>query len=143
MDCLLISIKTKYADKIFEGTKVFEFRRKSIGEKNINKKIYVYSSEKDKSIIGYIIIDNILKGDLKYILNSTGYKDNDDIKNYFKNCDVCYALHISKTYKFLEPIKLENIRKIDPDFVIPQFYRYLKKEEAIYKELESKLFYEN
>ena len=37
-DLLLISIKTKYANQIFNGTKKYEFRRKSIGEKNINKK---------------------------------------------------------------------------------------------------------
>ena len=68
MNKLLISIKTKYADKIFNGTKIYEFRRKSIGEKNINKKIYVYSSEKDRSIIGYITFDKVLKGDLEYDL---------------------------------------------------------------------------
>ena len=35
---LLMSIKTKYANKIFDGTKIYEFRRKSIGEKNLNLK---------------------------------------------------------------------------------------------------------
>lgn len=138
MNKLLISIKTKYADKIFNGTKIYEFRRKSIGEKNINKKIYVYSSEKDRSIIGYITFDKILKGNLEYILDVTDYKNDNDIKEYFKDCNECYALHISKTHKFSEPIKLETIRKIDSNFVIPQFYRYLKKDEPIYKELEKK-----
>lgn len=143
MNELLMSIKTKYADEIFDGTKVYEFRRKSIGEKNLNKKIYVYSSEKDRSIVGYITFDKILKGDLDYILKETDYKNNSDIKMYFKDCNECYALHISKTYKFIEPIKLETIRKIDFNFVIPQFYRYLKKDEPIYKELESKKIYGN
>lgn len=142
MNELLISIKTKYADKIFKGIKAYEFRRKSIGEKNINKKIYVYSSEKDRSIIGYIIVDKILKGDLEYILEITGYQNSNDIIEYFKDCDECYALHIKETHKFSETIKIEEIRKIDSNFVIPQFYRYLKKEELIYKELERKQ-YEN
>ena len=73
---LLISIKTQYANQIFNGSKKFEFRRRSIGDKNCNKKIFVYSSEKDKSIIGYIIVDKILKGDLKYILEVTNYTNN-------------------------------------------------------------------
>lgn len=40
---------------------MYEFRKKSIGFKNINKKVFIYSSEKDKKIIGYIIIDKILE----------------------------------------------------------------------------------
>ena len=43
---LLMSIKTKYANQIFDGTKSFEFRRKSIGNKNCNKKIYIYIHQK-------------------------------------------------------------------------------------------------
>ena len=58
---LLMSIKTKYAKQIFQGIKKYEFRRKSIGEKNCNKKIYIYSSKDDKAIIGYIIIDKIFR----------------------------------------------------------------------------------
>ena len=75
-ELLLLSIKTKYANQIFAGTKKFEFRRKSIGDRNCNKKIYIYSSEEDKAIIGYIIVDEILKGNLDFILNATNYKDN-------------------------------------------------------------------
>ena len=58
---ILISIKTKYANQIFNGTKLYEYRRKSIGEKNCNKKIFVYSSEEEKAIVGYIIVDKILE----------------------------------------------------------------------------------
>ncbi len=135
---LLMSIKTKYANQIFNGTKKFEFRRKSIGDKNCNKKIYIYSSEEDKSIIGYIIVDKILKGDLDFILKVTDYNDNQDIIDYFDGCEECFALHISNYYKFLKPLKLEDIRASYEGFVIPQFYRYIKNQEPIYEELESR-----
>ena len=142
-ESLLISIKTKSANQIFEGTKKYEFRRKSIGNKNCNKKIYVYSSEKDKSIIGFMIVDTILKGNLEYILNTTDYKNNKDIIEYFYTCETCYALHIKESHKFLKPITLFEIRKKYKDFVIPQFYRYLRKDESIYKVLESRNICEN
>lgn len=135
---LLISIKTQYANQIFDGTKKFEFRRRSVGDKNCNKKIFVYSSEKDRAIIGYIIVDKILKGDLNHILEATNYKNNKDIIDYFYGCDECYALHISETHKFLESIKLEYIKNKYEDFVIPQFYRYIKKDESIFNELEGR-----
>jgi len=135
---LLISIKTQNANQIFNGSKKFEFRRRSIGDKNCNKKIFVYSSEKDKSIIGYIIVDKILKGDLKYLLEVTNYANNKDIINYFEGCNQCFALHISEVHRFLEPINIDDIKNNYKDFVIPQFYRYIKKDESIFNELEGR-----
>ena len=137
-DLLLMSIKTKYANQIFNGTKKFEFRRKSIGNKNCNKKIYIYSSEEEKAIIGYMIVDEILKGDLDYILTVTNYLNSEDIIDYFNNCDICYALHISEFHRFSIPIKLAYIKSNYGQFVVPQFYRYIKLQEPIYEELKKK-----
>lgn len=137
-ELLLMSIKTKYANQIFDGTKKFEFRRKSIGEKNCNKKIYVYSSELDKSIVGYIVIDEILCGNIADILRITNHINSQDIIDYYAGCDKCYALHIKETKKFLKPIKLESIKEKYKTFAIPQFYRYINVKEPIYEELESR-----
>ena len=60
-DFVLLSIKTKYTNQIFAGTKIYEYRRKSIGAKNCNKKIFIYSSEEERAIVGYIIVDEILE----------------------------------------------------------------------------------
>ncbi len=46
-ELLLMSIKTKYVNKIFAGIKKYEFRKKSIGEKNCYKK-YTYIHLKKK-----------------------------------------------------------------------------------------------
>ena len=137
-ELMLISIKTKYANQIFEGTKKYEYRRKSIGEKNCNKRIYVYSSEKDKAIIGYIIVDKIIEGDADYVLKNTDNENNSDLLAYFEGCDKCYALKIESTYKFKQPIYLNEIKSNDQNFVIPQFYRYIKENEYIYKMLSKK-----
>ena len=129
---LLMSIKTTYANKIFAGTKKYEFRRKSIGEKNCHKKIYIYSSGKEKAIIGYIIIDKILNGNIKKIQALTNNPNNKELESYFNGCDICYALHINNYHKFSKPIKLADIKKSNEKFVVPQFYRYVKEEESIY-----------
>ena len=121
------------------GTKLYEYRRKSIGTKNIGKKIFIYSSEEAKQIIGYIMIDNIIEGNLEYVLDYTNNKDNQDIINYFNNASNCYALSIDKVYKFSNPITLESIKRINNNFVIPQYYRYLKEDEVIYKILKDLL----
>lgn len=137
-ELMLISIKTKYANQIFEGTKKYEYRRKSIGEKNCNKKIYVYSSEKDKAIIGYIIVDKIIEGNADYVLKNTDNENNSDLLAYFEGNDKCYALQIKSAYKFKTPIYLNEIKSEDKNFVVPQFYRYIKENEYIYKKLTKK-----
>ena len=48
-----------------------------------NNKVFIYSSEKDKKIIGYIIIDKILEGKIDYILKKTNNVDNESLKKYF------------------------------------------------------------
>ena len=137
-ELMLISIKTKYANQIFEGTKKYEYRRKSIGEKNCNKKIYVYSSEKNKAIIGYIIVDKIIEGNAEYVLKNTDNENNSDLLAYFEGNDKCYALQIKSACKFKTPIYLNEIKSEDKNFVVPQFYRYIKKNEYIYKKLTKK-----
>lgn len=137
-ELMLISIKTKYANQIFEGTKKYEYRRKSIGEKNCNKRIYVYSSEKDKAIIGYIIVDKIIEGNADYVLKNTDNENNSDLLAYFEGNDKCYALQIESTYKFKQPIYLNEIKSNDQNFVVPQFYRYIKENEYIYKMLSKR-----
>lgn len=132
---LLMSIKTKHATRIFNENKIYEFRRKSIKQENLNKKIFIYSSETTKEILGYMIVDKILENDIDSLLEETKYEDTKSIREYFKGCKTCYALHISETYRFVSPIKIEEIKKEHPDFVIPQFYRYIKPNESIYKKL--------
>lgn len=135
-DFVLISIKTKYTNQIFAGTKIYEYRRKSIGEKNCNKKIFVYSSEEDRAIVGYIIVDKILEGTAEEIMDKTN--NNPIILNYFAGCEKCYALHIAETHKFTEPIYLKDIKEKYNKFTVPQFYRYVRPTEEIYNELKTR-----
>ena len=48
---VVLSIKPEFANKIFEGTKKYEFRRAIFKNPNI-KKVVVYSSSPVKKIIG-------------------------------------------------------------------------------------------
>ena len=130
-ELILMSIKTKYANLIFNGTKKYEYRRKSIGDKNCNKKIYIYSSGEDKSIIGYIIVDKILKGN-SYEIQELTNNHSKDIDNYFNGCKECYALHIGEYHRFNKPITLNYIKSLSNNYVMPQFYKYIKNNDSIY-----------
>lgn len=133
---ILMSIKTKYANQIFNGTKKYEYRRRSIGEKNLGKKIFVYSSEKERAIVGYIVANEIIEGTSNYVLEQTENINNLDIINYFKDSPKCYALKISEAVKFKKPIPLVSIREKQEKFVIPQYYRYIYETEKMYEILK-------
>ncbi len=127
---LLMSIHTKYANDIFNGKKKYEYRKSTIGDNNLNKKIYVYSSGIDKAIIGYIIVDKVLCGDVKYIIEKTNPKDN--ISDYYRGALKAYALHIKLYCKFKNPITLSYLRKIDKNISLPQYYKYIKANSKLY-----------
>lgn len=131
-----MSIKTKYANQIFKGTKKYEYRRRSIKEGNLNKKIFIYSSEIDKKIVGYIIVDEILEGTSEYILKRTNNEGNIDIINYFKDCENCYALKIKEAVLLQKAISLKELKEKDSNFTVPQYYRYIKETEPLYKILK-------
>lgn len=67
---VLLSIKPEFADKIFEGTKRFEFRRAIFKNTNV-KKVVVYASSPVQKVIGEFEIDFIFKNRLEELWSET------------------------------------------------------------------------
>ena len=63
---VLLSIKPKFAEKIFDGTKKFEFR-KSIFKNDKVRKVVVYASFPVQKVIGEFTIADILNDDVAAI----------------------------------------------------------------------------
>ena len=129
---LIMSIKTVHANKIFTGEKTFEYRTKTINNKNLNKYCFIYSSEQEKAIIGYVVFDYIVEGNYDYLIKNTKCENISGLKDYLASKEKGYALHIKEYSKFETPIKLEELRNINKNFNIPQYYRYIKKDEYLY-----------
>lgn len=126
----IISIISYYARQIFNGTKLFEFRKSPLNANFLNRKIYVYSAKEDKAIIGTMKVSQILHGSLDEILQATNLKtklERDEIVRYFgSNNQNCYALRLSDVKRFQRPIPLYQLRKIDPAIELPQYFDLLK-----------------
>ncbi len=122
MKKVLLSIKPEFADKIFNGTKKYEFRR-SIFKENI-KIIVVYVSYPVQEIVGEFEVENILTGKVNKIWNMTKkfsgitkqYYD-----EYFENKDEANAICIGRLKKYRK-------NKLLSDFGIdfpPQSFMYI------------------
>lgn len=127
---IVMSILTYYAKQIFSGTKKFEFRKSPLKKEFLNKKIYIYSAKEDKAIIGSFKVSNNLIGSLEDILEKTGYdkrSDKNEIISYFhSNTNKCFALELYDVDKFVKPLTLKELRKIDPNISLPQYYDTIK-----------------
>ena len=123
---ILMSIKTEYANKIFDGIKLYELRKKPLKE-NVDTIVF-YSSGKTKKIIGEFKIEKIIKDSPDKIWD-LGEEvlgiDKKSFYEYFKHSKYAYAIKIKDVIKYDIPKDLR-------DFGInkaPQSFCYIKENE--------------
>ena len=131
-----MSIKTKQANKIFNGTKKWEYR------KNLPKEllsgettIIVYSSKVDRAIVGEFTVGTILRCPLDELMAKTGYENDSEAREwfagYYRGKDVCCAIEVISPKKYTQAIKLEDIRAAVPSFTPPQNFIYVREESDL------------
>lgn len=135
---VLMSIMTKYSNKIFNGTKHWEFRKNlpKINDTD-NLTIVVYSSKEDKAIVGEFTAGRILKCSFNELMHITG-NENDEkalewFKNYYKDKEECCAIEVINPQKYKHSIRLEEIIMNNPKFKAPQNFIYINENDTIDK----------
>lgn len=121
---VLLSIKPKYAELIFNGTKKFEFRR-SMFKNMAVKTIVVYASLPVQKVIGEFQIGAILNSDLKSLWKTTKQHagiEEDFFYEYFNNKEHGFAIKINNPKKYRKPLCLKDDFNVLP----PQSFLYLR-----------------
>ena len=122
MSKILMSIKPEYVDKIFSGSKKYEYRKRMCKEKIDT--IIVYSSSPIQKVVGELKIKQVLYDKKNVIWNKTNkYGGITKIKydNYCENCGYVVAYEIEKAilYDKQKDLKDFNVR------TAPQSYVYI------------------
>ena len=107
---VLLSIKPKYAEHIFVGTKKYEFRRNIFKNPNI-KTIVVYSSSPVQKVVGEFEIDTILRTDIETLWNLTKndpWSEKKSFFEYFKGKETGFAIKIKKNDKIRYPFRFKD-----------------------------------
>ncbi len=121
---VLLSVKPKYAEKILDGKKKYEFRRSIFKRQNIEK-VYIYSSSPVSKIIAAFEIERILTDSPEKIWELchkyAGILEN-DFFSYFENSDIAYAIEIDNVNSFPVPIDPYDVIE---GFNPPQSFYYL------------------
>ncbi len=107
---VLLSIKPEFANKIFDGSKKYEFRRSLFKDKSVTK-VIVYASAPISRVIGEFDIDKVIKKEVHELWDDT--KEHSGITkefylSYFKGKNEGFA------------IKVKQARKYEEDFCIKE-----------------------
>lgn len=120
---VLLSIKPKYADLIFEGTKKYEFRRTIFKNAEI-KTIVVYASSPVQKVIGEFEIETILNEDIVSLWKKTKKYagiDEEYFYQYFNCKEKGFAIKIKNFKRYRKPLCLKE----DFNLLPPQSFLYL------------------
>ncbi len=119
---VMLSIKPRFAEQIFCGSKHFEFRRRLFANRSV-KKIVVYATSPISRVIGEFEIEDILELGIDQLWEET--KEFSGIPKeyfeaYFCGRETGYAIKIGKTHTYEIPLELEahfNVKRAPQSFV--------------------------
>ena len=117
---VLLSVKPEFVEKIFAGTKKYEFR-KSLFKRSGVKYVVIYASAPIKRVVGEFEIDDILSDGVDVVWDKT--KKHSGItkefyKSYFQNRKIANAIKIGHIRKYEKARQLSdyNIQQAPQSF---------------------------
>ena len=120
---VLLSIKREFAEKIFNGSKKYEFRRTIFKKPDVNT-VVVYASGSGGAIVGEFQIEEILHSDLDTLWRNTGNYAGISKRmfvKYFADKSQGYAIRIKKATVYDPPLPLNALNL----HCAPQSFTYL------------------
>lgn len=122
MNASLISIRPKYAERIFLGTKTVELRRRAprVGPGHI---FFVYESAPVMAIRGCATVTKIEArrvGALWRAIRPLADVTREEFDTYFHSCEMGVAIHLTRVTEFDAGIPLSELREMAPFFHPPQ-----------------------
>lgn len=120
---VLLSIKPEFAEKIFNGTKKFEFRRSIFKNQEI-RKIVVYASSPVQKVIGEFEIDHIISLHPESLWAKTCKGSGitqDYFFEYFSDKEIGHAIKVKNIKRYKKPLCIRE----DFNAIPPQSFLYL------------------
>lgn len=123
---ILLSIKPQFADKIFSGTKRYEFRKAVHKNPNVTT-VVVYATKPVGKVIGEFTVSSVHNDSPARLWRRT--KTHSGItrqffNQYFQGRESCFAIEIGSTTLYENPI---DIREVIPNGYPPQSFVYIRK----------------
>ena len=130
---LLLSIRPRFVDSIFAGTKTVELRRVK-PRVQAGDLVVVYASGAIKGLFGAFEVTGVTAGSPDYIWkkhNKGSGLTRDEFDGYFAGVETGYAICIGKLWRLPEPVLLPTLRTRRKGFRPPQSYQYWSLEDLL------------
>lgn len=119
---VILSIRPEYCEKIGNGTKKYEFRRRAF-KRSVNL-VYMYSTSPVNKIVGSFSVESIIRDHPESLWQTckefSGIEE-EEFFGYFGTCEEGIAIKIKEVTMF-EPMDLNTVF---PGFWPPQSYVYI------------------
>lgn len=120
---VLLSIKPEFADRIFDGTKKYEYRRMIFKNSDV-KKVIVYASSPVRRVIGEFEVEGVLRASPEEIWRATKEHagiSKDSFFAYFALKEEGFAIKIRHARRYRRARCLQSSYNVVP----PQSFCYL------------------
>jgi len=127
---VVLSIKPIYSEKILEGRKTVELRRRFPVSAPNGTLAYIYSTSPVKAMVGTASIRDVLKLPIEQIwaeFEATAFIERKQFDKYFDGLDHGFALVFDEVRAFSRPLPLTELRE-KFDFEPPQSFLYAKRD---------------
>jgi predicted transcriptional regulator len=127
---VLVSIRPNYAQKILEGHKTVELRRRFPEVSTIGATALIYSSSPVQAIVGHAVIADVHRLPVKKIWRDFGGAaciSKADFEDYFVGLEYGFAILLKNVKSLDRQLKAADLRNAY-GFIAPQSFRYLDGE---------------
>ena len=128
---LILSLKPRYADLIFEGVKKAELRRRPLVQIK-GGDVFVYVTSPIMELRGGFRVGEVWAGTPQDIWEKVSERagvNREDFDAYYAGQSIAYALEITGVWEYANPPGLNTLRRRFDNFVVPQSWRYVKPDE--------------
>ncbi len=130
---LLVSIRPRFVERIFAGTKTVELRRVRPRIK-AGDLVVIYASGNQKALVGAFQVGDLIAASPATIWRHYGSRTGvtkRECNTYFSGLMTGYAIEVARTWQLASPVQLETLRSQSGGFHAPQSYRYLDFGEVL------------
>jgi len=127
LKAILLSVNPEYVDKIFAGSKKYEFRKR-LATRTVDK-ILIYSTAPIMKIVGEVQVVETISASPTALWECTkrfAGISREKYRKYFKGCKVAYAYQLGQVIRYDPPKELSEFNVNLP----PQSFIYLPTEES-------------
>jgi predicted transcriptional regulator len=127
---LLLSVRAEFAERIFNGTKTVELRRRR-PQVRPGDYLIIYVPAPLKCIVGVVTVERVVEGRLRTLwqqVRAGCALSYTEFKRYFGELAIGHGVFLARPARLASPLALSMLRGIEPRFT-PQGYKYLSRRD--------------